>query len=758
MITMPEFQPSRSAFTAAPYDYITRFTHTYQEHHDDPIAIREAYCLDVIARCLYLPFEPGDLLAGRVRIAEVGFSSEPLLGRSVAYYYDAQRFEAAMNDPALTKGQREELAAMLEYWKQEETRRNIRAAFPEYMKQALPEDIYWEHSQVAFPLYRVIGLYMDFEKLLRLGLNGLKAEALARREIAAKKGEDETLFTGMAMALDSLKGLCLRYAALAAKEAEQAGEEERRGDLYVLADALHAITEREPQSFVEALQLVWLYIMVSGCLNYGRMDDYLGDFLAADLQMGRITEEKALAYLQSLWRILAARNTVFHGRVVIGGKGRRHEANADCVALLAIEASRTVEEIEPQLSLRFYEGQNPELMEKALDCIGQGRTYPMLYNDDVNIPAMRDAMEVTEKEAEDYLMLGCGEYMLNHRSFASPNGLINLLKTLEVTLSNGRDLVDGKELGLKLGGLQQYATFEELYDAYLKEFTYYVEILAQQEELEYAICAKTAPFLYMTMLFDDCMERGRAIFNGGIHYLGGTLETYGNVNTINSLYAIQKLVYEEKSVAPDELLNAMKEDFKGYEILQRRLLAVEKYGNDLPGVDAFAQRFHRDVCTIVRRQRERTSLYSYLIVIINNEANTVLGRFTAASPDGRNAREPMANGNNPTGGTDRRGLTAMLNSLTKLDTHLHAGSVQNMKFSPELFNGHRNVVKAALQTYWENGGAQAMITVVGREDLEQAMVHPERYSNLMVRVGGFSARFVTLSPDVQREIASRTCY
>lgn len=753
-----EKQNCVASFTETPYDYIIRFTRTYQEHHDDPIAIREAHCLDVIARSLYLPMEEGDLLAGRVRIAEVGFSSEPLLGRSVAFYYDPQRFQEVMDSPELTADQRKELAEILEYWKKEETRRNIRAAFPEYMKQAMPEDIYWEHSEIAFPLYRVIGLYMDFNKLLRLGLNGLRAEALARREIAAKNGGDEALFTGMVMALDSLKGLCLRYAVLAEETAGAAREEQRRQDMQVLAAALRAIAERAPETFVEALQLAWLYIMVSGCLNYGRMDDYMGDFLAADLEAGRITEAKALAYLQSLWRILAARKTVFHGRVVIGGKGRHNEANADRFALLAIEASRTVGEIEPQLSLRFYKGQNEALMEKALDCIGQGRTYPMLYNDEVNIPAVRDALEVTEEEAQDYLMLGCGEYMLNHRSFASPNGIINLLKALESTLYNGRDMLYEKDLGLKLGGLESYATFEELYAAYLKQVTYYVEILAQQEQLEYEVCAKTASFLYMTMLFDDCMERGKGIFDGGIHYLGGTLETYGNVNTINSLYAVKQLVYDQKAVSPGELLAAMKADFKGYETLQRRLLEAEKYGNDLAGVDEFAQRFHRDVCSIVRSQKDRTALHSYLVVIINNEANTILGRFTGASPDGRNAREPMANGNNPTGGTDKRGLTAMLNSLVKLDTHIHAGSVQNMKFSPELFNGHREVAKAALQTYWENGGAQAMITVVSRDDLEQAMLYPERYSNLMVRVGGFSARFVTLSPDVQREIASRTCY
>lgn len=755
---MVENKKVAAAFTASPYDYITRFTRTYQEHHDDPIAIREAYCLDVIARSLYLPFEEGDLLAGRVRIAEIGFASEPLLGRSVAFYYDPQRFLQAMEADGLSDAQRAELAEILEYWKKEETRRNIRAQFPEYMKHAMPEDIYWEHSQIAFPLYRVVGVYMDYQKLLRLGLNGLQAEALARREIAEREGRDTALFTGMIMAIDTLKSLCLRYAALAECNARSAADDSRSADLLVLADALRAITQRVPETFVEALQLAWIYTMVSGSLNYGRMDDYMGDFLARDLEQGRITEEKALAYLQSLWRILAARETIFHGRVVIGGKGRHNEANADRFALLAIEASRTVLEVEPQLSLRFYEGQNPIVMEKALDCIGEGRTYPMLYNDDVNIPAVRDALNVSEEEAVDYMMLGCGEYMLNHRSFASPNGIINLLKTLEATLYNGWDMLDQKEMGLKLGEFGTFETFEDLYQAYLKQFTYYVEILAQQEQLEYEVCAKTASFLYMSMLFDDCMERGKGIFDGGIHYLGGTLETYGNVNTINSLYAIRKLVYESRAIAPETLLKAMEANFEGYESIQKQLLSVDKYGNDLEEVDAFAQRFHHDVCTIVRSQKDRTTLHSYLVVIINNEANTILGRFTGASPDGRKAREPMANGNNPTGGTDTHGLTAMLNSLAKLDTHIHAGAVQNMKFSRDLFNGHREIARAALKTYWENGGAQAMITVVSRSDLEQAMIHPEQYSNLMVRVGGFSARFVTLAPDVQREIASRTCY
>ena len=184
----------------------------------------------------------------------------------------------------------------------------------------------------------------------------------------------------------------------------------------------------------------------------------------------------------------------------------------------------------------------------------------------------------------------------------------------------------------------------------------------------------------------------------------------------------------------------------------------EKYGNDQTGVDSLAADLHNYICTTVRNLKNITKMHSYMIVIINNEANTILGRFTAASADGRRRGEPMANANNPAGGTDKNGITAMLNSLVKLRTDIHAGAVQNITFSKELFNENREVLKGILKTYFKVGGQQAMINVLGKDDLLNAMKEPEKYSQLMVRVGGFSARFVTLAPDVQKEIASRTLY
>lgn len=729
------------------YEYITEFTWTYKECRNCHIAIREAKCLQVMSRYQFMPMEEGDLLAGRKKVIEVGLSNEPLLGRSVGFFYDEERADLALDRENADPKEREQVKELLEFWKKEETRYQIRQSYPEDIKQAMPEDIYWAHSEVAFPLYRIVGANMDYDKLLALGLDGLKEEIRRYRSNAEQSGGDAMLYTGMEMAVDVLTSVCMDYAAQA-KQKGNAG----------LSKVLEHIAHKAPETFIEAMQLTWLYSLISGVLNYGRMDDYLGGFLARDLDNGNIDENTALEYIISLWRHIASRNTVFHGRVIIGGRGRKNEEAADKFALLAIEASRIVAEAEPQLSLRFYEGQNPLLYEKALDCIGESKTYPILYNDDVNIPSVKKAFKVDEEEAADYVMFGCGEYIINKKSIGSPNGIINLLKALEITLFNGYDILDNKDRGLKPGSLSDFETFDEFYDAYKKQLRYYIEILARQQKIEYEVVAKTASFLHISMLYDDCLERGRGLLDGGVRYLGGTLETYGNINTVNSLYAIKTVVFDKKLISRETLLKALRSNFNGYEHERRLLAEAEKYGNDLAGVDSLAAEFHEFLCNTVKEQKDKAGLHSYLTVIINNEANTILGRFTAASPDGRFAGEPMANANNPAGGTDRNGITAMLNSLTKLDTSIHAGAVQNMTFSGELFNKHREVLKALLRTYFMKGGQQAMISVLNRGDLEKAMKEPEKYGHIMVRVGGFSARFVTLAEDVQREIASRTLY
>jgi pyruvate-formate lyase len=513
----------------------------------------------------------------------------------------------------------------------------------------------------------------------------------------------------------------------------------------------------------EACQLAWLYALHAGTWNYGRMDVWLGRFLADDLRAGRMTEAEALRLLCGWWRLMKAYDNQYNNRVIIGGLGRGAEeevAAADRFALLAIEATRCLRLNQPQLSLRFHRGQNPALMDLALTAIGEGCTFPMLYNDDINVPAVARAFGVSSDEAVHYLPFGCGESTLAGRAVSSPNGVVNLPKAFELALRNGYDPVARRFAGPRTGAPAGFSSFEDLWQAYAAQLAHVVAPLAEHQRIEYAIAGGEAPFLFLSALTDDCLSRGRPLLSGGVRHLAATLETYGNTNAADGLHAIDQLVFRERKLTLPQIVAACDADFEGpsHAAMRRALLAVPKYGNDDDGADAMARRVHEHICGLSAEQAARVGLQAHLVVIINNWANVVLGSHTGATPDGRKAREAFANGNNPAPGADRHGVTAFLNSLVKLDPCLHAGAVQNMKFSRELFTRYRPKLEALLVGYWASGGTQAMITVVSPDDLAAAMVEPEKWVHLMVRVGGFSARFVDLPRGAQEEILRRTCY
>ncbi len=488
------------------------------------------------------------------------------------------------------------------------------------------------------------------------------------------------------------------------------------------------------------------------------MDDYLAPFYVKDLKEGLIDEDRAIKILSSFWKLINERKIIWDARVIIGGRGRKHREEADEMAKIILETTSRISDVLPQLTLRCFKGMDEALFNKALEVLGQGNPYPMLYNDDVNIPSAMKIFKVDEQTAKDCIPFGCGEYVLYHRSFGTPSGVVNLLKALEVTLHKGTDPMTGRKIGTDEASSAWPDSFEKLYKAWSKNLEQYIYFLAVQEKFEYDIAAKTAPFLFLSLLFDDCINRGKPVFDGGVEYLGGTLETYGNTNTADSFLAIKKLVFEDQKLTLEQLVKILDANFEGYEKLRRDCLDVPKYGNDNDEADAMMKRVHEDVCVMTMKMAERVGLDSYLVVNINNSANTTLGRFTSASADGRLSLTGMANGNSPTPGMDRNGATALLNSMVKMRTDIHAGASQNIKFSKEMMNHYLPMTKALIETYFKQGGAQLMLTVVGKEDLENAIREPENYPNLLVRVGGFSARFVELEKDIQTEILQRTLY
>ncbi len=742
-----------------PFALELAFTETYQRHLRDDPALREAHCLRVLMPPLFDPPQPGDLFVGRMHYQPVGFGLELASGGPI-YYCHVEQIHPRLDE--LQPDERARVQSMLDFWQNEATIQG------HLLQRLLTETLQATSNHVAEMGGRVAGTLLDFEKLVRIGVPGLRAEIHQARQANG----DLPLYQAMDMALDLFEQVIRTYAA------------QTKGEMRTV---LENIAVRAPETFREAAQLAWLYALISGTVNYGRMDIYLGDFYVDDIDSGRLGEAEALALTQSLWQLMADRKIIFNGRVYLGGHGRPNEASADRFALVAMEATRTVIEVEPQLTLRFYEGQNPTLMDKALQVIGDGRTFPMLYNDDVNIPAVAQAFgDLPQKEAEGYLPYGCGEYALDHRSVGSPNCSLNLLKNLEIVLHNGRDMQTGEQIGMSLrntsgveaisrspeniaaGGVSTgsttssrndiFPTFDSLWSAYTLQLEYFIEKLAERHGLEVDTEAEQAAFLYCSMLYDDCLARGKSLLGGGARYRGGVIETFGMVNTADSLTAIKSLVYDRKLFTLEELVAALDADFAGHERERRLMLACPKFGNDHPEADDMLCRVSDHVARTTMRQAQRVGLDYFLIVNINNYANITLGGQTMASAEGRPAGKPLANGNTPTAGNDTQGVTAMLNSLTKADPSVHAGYTQNMKFSKNMFREQLPKVEALLQTYFENSGAQAMITVVGRGDLENALRDPDSYRNLIVRVGGFSARFVELAPEIQQDLLMRTLH
>jgi pyruvate-formate lyase len=723
-----------------------RFTETYKKYMHAHIAIREAMCLREQFPEIFSDMQAGDLFAGRIKYGLFGFGLEQPSGGRAGYGFTCEYEQVIkrIEESGIDAGQRAKILDAVQFWNDKES---IRAKLLKKLPDGLPAGD-----------TRLAGVFIDYEKLIALGLPGLMDQVEQKRKQALADGKDDQLFEGMLMALRLFSDVCVMYSEQAKKLADTAGNEKQMNELKIASDVLQRITHAKPATLREAIQLTWLYSLISGVINYGRMDVYFGDFYVNDIDTGLLSEKEALELLKSLWQLIADRKIVFNSRVIIGGKGRKNERNANRFAMAAMEATRLIKETEPQLSLRFYEGMDPLLMEKALDVIGEGRIYPMLYNDDVNIPSVQNTYSVSTAEAEQYLPYGCGEYAIDHKSLNSPNCAFNLLKILEYTMHNGRDGLTGNLDGLQTGEFSSFATFDDLFSAYKKQVDFILDYYARKHVLEYEVERENTCYLFVSALFDQCLERGKSIVNGGAQHLGGLAESFAIVNAGDSLAAIKQLVYEKKLFTKEQLLAMLDADFAGFERERQIFLNVPKYGNDDDYVDEIVMQVSDQACKSAEEAGKKAGLEYFRIVNINNFVSVVFGKITAASADGRKAGDPLANGNAPTAGRDKAGVTAFLNSIAKLDPSNHAGYVQNMKFSKQLFTEQRGKLKSLLDVYFAKGGTQAMITVVNKGDLEEAMREPEKHSNLIVRVGGFSARFVELDRDQQLDILHRTLY
>lgn len=746
-----------------PFDRELKFTDAYKNNRNADKATREYECLKEQIPQSYrtLKNKDTDLFAGRIENALVGFypifaGNEEL--DKTAYCIHEDKCYALLHDMQ-AKGIYEEeyinkVEEMISFWHDENTVTKIRNRMPKEMVASITGDNYNTEIGACYPLYRIAGIHLDVKKLLHYGLNGL-IQLVTEKSL--EKPESKSLYQAMAKTLELLKDVCQLYVEELEKLITQCDNDTRKEELCLMQQSLKNIKEQKPQTLHEAIQLIILYMLSNGTREIGRVDDYLCNYYVNDLEQGTITREFAVKMVMNFFDIIEEEFTR-DTRAIIGGFGREHEKNADEFSLVVLDAlDERPYHFMPQVSLRYYKGSDERVYQRSLEILAKGRTFPILYNDDVNISSVMNAMEVPKEVAEQYAFFGCGEYMLSGKSMGTPNVLLNMAKILELTLHNGVDPITQKKIGVETGELTDDMTFEDLMERYKKQVDYFSDVSGDVQELVYDICNEESSFLLASILYDDCIQRGKAMFDGGIYHLGGTVETYGNITASDSLCAIKEVVFEQKKFSITKLVEILKADFVGYEKEQQALLTAQKFGNDYEDADEIAVRAHEMICNAIKRQNKRTKLDSLLIVVINNNMNVAMGRCTGATPDGRGAYQFLSNANGAYCGQDKEGITALMKSMTKLDTSIHAGANQNFKFSTDLFQ-NRDKIKALLGGFFALGGQQTNISVVNQKDLEDAMIHPENHENLMVRVGGYTARFIHLDKKTQQDILTRTAY
>lgn len=724
------------------------YTETHRESSDLPKEIREAKCLKVLYPALFRKILATDLIAGRIDFLPIGFGSVTSLG-GVGHYCVFNKLKTFRE--TLPESDKKRVDVLYDYWLDHDLK-------TQYNKEVLTDDTIGMFIDCDYPMIataRLSGMMLDYQKLLNRGIGGMRADIQQQLQ----HQPENSFYQAALLCLDIFVD-CATYLQQDALEQMDGSDDKRKNELQRIIDGLEKVKTDKPETFHEAMQLFWLYALLAGVINYGRLDDYLGPYLAADLSTGRLTDEEAYQYVHSLWTMIENRRTTVNGRIIVGGKGRKHPKEADVFLHYAMRVAKNTSYVEPQFTLRFDTDTSEEIWDEALDALGAGATYPTLYNDDVNVPAVAYGMRVDETTATQYVPFGCTEFVIQGQSTGTPNICINLLKLLTIFMNKGIDPVDGKYKAatVKIKPLDEFKTFEAFYTNYKELLDYYLDLSVQAQYHSYQVMNRYVGFVFTSILTDDCIARGKALLDGGVRYLGGTNETYGNINTSDSLWAIKDLVFNRRKYTLVELNEAVLANFEGYEAIRKDCLACDKYGNDLDTADQMANDLYEFVAKGVRDRGIAIGMQYFLIVISNNQLNTEWGNQTGASPDGRLWGMYMNPANNPQGGANVKGPTAMLNSLAVFDAKYHGGSVQNIKFSPLIFQEKRAIIKQLFKTYFAKGGCHLMVTVVDKGVLEDAMKHPEKYPDLIVRVSGFSAVFVNLSRNIQEELLSRVLY
>jgi len=613
----------------------------------------------------------------------------------------------------------------------------------------------------------------DTARWLQYGPSGLLKQA---RQAQKQHPENHDFYEGLAIALEGASQFMLRYATLARVMAVTS---ESSAELLEIARVCEKLAVQPPETYREAVQASWfLYVILqmesnASSFSPGRMDQYLYPFYARDIERGTLSQEEALEITECLFlkfnQIVYLRSSssakYFAGfpigfNVAIGGQDERGGSAENELTFLFLRAQEHLLLPQPNLSARVFEGSSEHFLTRCAQVIGKGSGMPQLFNDEAVIPALK-GKGISDEDARNYAIVGCVELTTMGNNLGwSDAAMFNLVKALELALNDGVCTLTGKQMGAHTGTLKDFETYEDVLNALETQVNFFFERMIRCCEVVERAHAELLPSPFLSCVIDDCMERGIDVTAGGAHYNLSGIQAIQCANVADSLAALKTLVYDEQIVSREELHAALVNNFENAELLRLRMLnKAPKYGNDIEWVDAiafdWAKKFADQLAgyTNVRGGPYQMGLYTV-------SAHVPMGQNVGATPDGRKAKEPLADGGmSPVYGRDSKGPTAVLKSVSRVKSEYGSnGTLLNMKFLPSLFSTEIGVSKFVrlIKAFIKLKIIHVQFNVVNREDLLAAQQKPELYRSLTIRVAGYTAYFTELAPDLQREIIART--
>ncbi|WP_028863664.1 formate C-acetyltransferase/glycerol dehydratase family glycyl radical enzyme [Psychromonas aquimarina] len=772
------------------------YTRVYQENEDKPVVVRRALALQEHLRSRTIWIKHDELIignqAGKVRAA-------PIFPEYTVRWLGAEIDELADRPGAgfaVSAEDKENIHKLIPYWSGKTVQDRCYGLFTDEQQELLASTIIKAEGNMTSGDAH---LAVDNEKILDIGLDGLIDEVRGHRcRIDLADFEDlkrEQFLKSVEIVLLAVQEHIVRYADLADKMALQEKRPERLQELQTIASNCRFIAFNKPESFWQALQLCYfvqliLQIESNGhSVSFGRMDQYLHSYYEQDVkQTKKISESFALELLQSCWLKLLEVNKIRSGahskasagsplyqNVTIGGQkldknGRASDA-VNSFSWAILESCGQLRSTQPNLSVRYHQGLNQEFLMGCIDVIKCGFGMPAFNNDEIVIPEFIK-LGVEKNDAYNYSAIGCIETAVPGKWGYRCTGMsfINFARILLASLDGGRDATSGKVFlaGDRSLAKGNFENFEQVMQAWSEQIRYYTRKSVEIDCVVDSVLEQQAQDIFCSSLVDDCLSRGKTAKEGGAKYDWVSGLQVGIANLGNSLAAVKHLVFQEAQISQPQLAQALADNYSGSEgeLLRQRLLNyAPKYGNDDDSVDQLiSQAYNVYINELANFHNTRFGRGpiggKYYAGTSSISANVPFGSATMATPDGRKARTPLAEGASPASGSDRLGPTAVYNSVAKMPVNKILGGVLlNQKLTPAAVESEQDMLKLSMliRTFFNfHKGWHVQYNIVSRETLLAARENPELYRDLVVRVAGYSAFFTALSPDAQDDIIART--